>query len=326
MSAKKLKVAIALGSSCAGCDVAIVDLGEKLLEVFNKVDIVYWPTAFDYKLEDLKALEDGSIDYALFDGAIGTSEDREIAELLREKSKNLVAFGACACFGGLIGLANLTVARELLETVYVRTISTDNPNKVIPQPKSDVNGLTLTLPEKLDTLLPLSDVVEVDYFVPGCPPESELVEKLFTGILTGEMPPKGYTFAEEHTLCEDCPRVKSETRKILEVKRRHLTKVDPEKCFLDQGILCMGPATRAGCGAKCIKANMPCRGCMGPTANVRDQGAKFLSAIASILGEDTASEEELAKIVDQIVDPVGSFYRFTLPSSILKRKVVREGA
>ncbi len=325
MDAGKLKVAVALGSSCAGCDVAIVDLGEKLLEVFDKVDIVYWLTAFDYKLEDLRALEDGSIDYALFDGSIGTSEDREIAELLREKSKKLVAFGACACFGGLPGLANLTTARELLETVYVKTVSTNNPSRVIPQPVSHVNDLALTLPEKLDTMLPLSDVVEVDYFVPGCPPESELVERLFAGILTGEMPPKGSTFAEEYTLCEDCPRVKSETRKILEIKRYHLTRADPEKCFLDQGILCMGPATRAGCGAKCIKANMPCRGCMGPTANVRDQGAKFLSAIASILGEDTATEEELMKLVNQIVDPVGSFYRFTLPSSILKRKVVKEG-
>jgi F420-non-reducing hydrogenase small subunit len=80
----------------------------------------------------------------------------------------------------------------------------------------------------------------------------------------------------------------------------------------------MGPATRTGCGERCITANMPCRGCFGPTDQVYDQGAKFLSGLASIL--DTDDEKEIEKIVDTIVDPAGSFYRFSLPHSILRRR------
>jgi F420-non-reducing hydrogenase small subunit len=80
----------------------------------------------------------------------------------------------------------------------------------------------------------------------------------------------------------------------------------------------MGPATRTGFGERCIEANMPCRGCFGPTDQVFDQGAKFLSAFASIL--ETNDENEIERLVGSIADPAGTFYRFSLPSSILRRK------
>ena len=89
----------------------------------------------------------------------------------------------------------------------------------------------------------------------------------------------------------------------------------------------MGPATRGGCGSRCINVGMPCRGCMGPTAEVKDQGAKMISAIASILGvenEKDLSEDDVEKLINQIKDPVGTFYRFSLPVALVnkKRKVV----
>jgi F420-non-reducing hydrogenase small subunit len=105
---------------------------------------------------------------------------------------------------------------------------------------------------------------------------------------------------------------------IKEIKRPHEVLLDPKTCFLAQGVICMGPATRGGCGERCIEGNMPCRGCMGPTDQVTDQGAKFLSAFASIL--DATEEKDVERLVDSIVDPAGTFYRFSLPSSILKRK------
>jgi F420-non-reducing hydrogenase small subunit len=105
---------------------------------------------------------------------------------------------------------------------------------------------------------------------------------------------------------------------IKEIKRPWEVIIDPQTCFLAQGLICMGPATRGGCGERCIEGNMPCRGCMGPTDQVFDQGAKFLSAFASIL--DSNDEKEIERLVGSIVDPAGTFYRFSLPSSLLGRK------
>ena len=85
----------------------------------------------------------------------------------------------------------------------------------------------------------------------------------------------------------------------------------------------MGPATRTGCGETCIKANQPCQGCFGPLDGVVDQGAKALSMVASILGldgEKDMSEEEVKKLIDSIADPAGTVYRFSLASSLLRRK------
>lgn len=95
--------------------------------------------------------------------------------------------------------------------------------------------------------------------------------------------------------------------------------MDPEKCLLAQGLLCLGPATRSGCGAACVSANMPCTGCLGPTSRVKDYGAKAMSAIASLV--DAEDEREIATLMEQIVDPVGTFYRYSLPASLLHRRV-----
>ena len=97
---------------------------------------------------------------------------------------------------------------------------------------------------------------------------------------------------------------------------------EPEKCLLEQGIFCAGFATRAGCGAQCVQANMPCRGCYGPPPNVVDQGAKIVSGLGSVI--DSQDPEEVRKIVDQIPFPIGMFYRFGLSQSILRRRTVHE--
>jgi F420-non-reducing hydrogenase small subunit len=103
---------------------------------------------------------------------------------------------------------------------------------------------------------------------------------------------------------------------------------DPEVCLLDQGLVCMGLATRGGCGALCPQVNMGCRGCYGPMPGVEDQGAKMLSAIASVIGagepgmEDAELEEKIGAVVDTIVDPAGTFYRFSMAHSLLRRAKV----
>ena len=96
---------------------------------------------------------------------------------------------------------------------------------------------------------------------------------------------------------------------------------DPDLCLLEQGIVCLGPATRGGCGAKCVSAGVPCRGCYGLPAGVRDQGAKMVAALAGVI--DSEDPEEIEGILSQIADPIGTFYRFSLPHSTLRRRQVQ---
>ncbi len=313
----KPKLALYWAASCGGCDVAVLDTNEKILDIANLVDIVFWPIAMDFKYHHVRAMEDKSIDLCLFNGAIRSTEQEEIARLLRDKSKVMVAFGACACFGGIPALANFTNREGIFQTVYHEAPSNSNENSTVPLTRTEVPEGELELPELFDTVQTLEQVVPVEYFVPGCPPPVDLILKLVDLYAKGELPPVGSVIASDKTLCDECKR-KKEEKKITKFYRPHEIIPDPEKCLLEQGIICCGPATRGGCGLRCIEANMPCRGCFGPPPGVADQGAKLVSAIASIYQGD--GEEDIKRMVDEMVDPAGTFYRFTLADSMLRRK------
>ena len=317
----KLKFALYWGASCGGCEVAVLDINEKILDVVDIADIVLWPVALDFKYHHIEEMANQSIDVCLFNGAVRNSEVEEIARLLRDKSKVMAAFGSCACFGGIPGLANLTNRQEIFEKAYQRTPSTENPEGIRPEPFFDVPEGTLTIPEFYDSVYALGQVVEVDYFLPGCPPTPEQIVATVEAIAKGKLPPPGSIIAGEKTLCDQCERQKEE-KKITEIKRIHQIIADPQKCFLEQGVICCGPATRGGCGAQCINANLPCRGCFGPAEDISDLGARLLSAIASIF--EAKSPEEIQQMVTSIADPVGTFYRFGLPTSLLRGARIRE--
>jgi F420-non-reducing hydrogenase small subunit len=335
---KKIKLAFYWAATCGGCDVATLDIEEKILDVVSIADIVLWPVAMDFKYKDLEAMAPKSIDVCVWNGACRLSEHEELAKMLREKSKVLIAYGACAAFGGIPGLANVSNKEEIFKIVYQDTATTVNPNFVTPQEEVVTDGGDkLTLPEFWNTVKSLDQVVDVDYYVPGCPPQLDtnlaMVGALANFVATGELPPKGAIIgASEKCLCEECPRKREEGKMIERIYRPYeLKEVDPEKCLLDQGLLCMGIATRGGCGAKCPSVNMSCRGCYGPSSQVRDHGAAFLSAIASVLGKKTETEmigegtaEEVKELLDQVKDPLGTFYRFSLPMSMLKRVQLKE--
>ena len=141
-------------------------------------------------------------------------------------------------------------------------------------------------------------------------------------LVEGKLPAKGSVLAPDVALCSECPRAATKPQKpqIKAFKRPHEVVADPDTCLLAQGLICLGPATRAGCGSVCIGANMPCTGCMGPTSRVVDHGAKALSAIASLI--DSTEEEGIAARALEIADPVGTFYRYSLPASLLHRRVL----
>lgn len=316
----KPKIAFYWCSSCGGCEEAVVDLAEDLLGVAAAVDIVFWPVALDSKRADVEAMEDGEILATFINGAIRTTEQEEMVHLLRSKSKVLVAFGACAQLGGIPGLANLWDRETIFERVYLHSPTTKNPSGVVPLTDWSDNGHRVQLPGFFDTVKSLDQVTRVDYSVPGCAPTPNVIAAAVGALLSGDLPPLGTVLAPDVALCSECDRraTKPEILQISEFKRPHQIIADEETCLLAQGLLCLGPATRAGCGALCIGANMPCTGCFGPTSRVRDQGTRAASAVASLIG--AVDPEDVEQILDGIPDPIGTFYRYGLPHSLMVRR------
>ncbi|MFC1750965.1 oxidoreductase [Pseudomonadota bacterium] len=322
---KKLQIALYWAASCGGCEIAVLDINEKILDVVAAVDILFWPVAMDFKYKDVEAMEDDHIDVCFFNGAIRSEEQKYMAELLRKKSKVLVAFGACAVQGGIPGLANIANKDEIFNTAFLDNASIDNPEKVIPKTEVKVKEGTLTLPEFFDSVSTLGQTVDVDYYLPGCPPTPDQIMTAVGAIVENKLPPKGSVIGALKSVCDECRFEKSE-KKIKEIKRIYEIDKLEDKCLLEQGIVCIGPATRGGCEARCLDANMPCTGCGGPTPNSLDQGAKMISALASILGledEEKLSDDEVDALIDSIVDPIGTFYKYSLPHSIIKRRVIK---
>ena len=312
--AEKPKVAIYWLTACGGCDEAIVDLNEAILTVADAVEIVLWPVAMDFKYESIRKMKKGDIALTILHGAVRNSEQEEMAKLLREKSQLVLAFGACACFGGTPGLANFRSKEDIFNWVYQDAPTVVNPKKNLPQTKFQIGGDTLTLPEFFDRVHPLNHIIDVDYYLPGCPPPPHLIANAVFAVLEGKLPPKGATLAPAKPLCDGCPRNSSKPEKIeiTAFKRVHEVEAKDDVCFLAQGILCLGPATRSGCGETCIRTNVPCRGCFGPVEGQDDMGAKFISSLAALIGSE--NEEESQKIIDGLVDLAGYCYRFSLPT------------
>ncbi len=318
--AEKPKVAICWLGACGGCDEAIVDLNEAILQVADQINIVLWPVALDFKYSHIEAMKDREIALSIITGAVRNSEHEEVAKLLRKKSALVLAFGACATLGGTSGLANLISKEDIFNWVYRDAPTVVNPQGNIPQTVVQVNGKRLTLPEIFDHVYTLDQVIDVDYYLPGCPPPPDLIAMAINAVLSGDLPPRGATIGPRRALCDTCPRNQRKPARIeiKGIRRIHEVEAEPDACFLEQGIICMGPATRGGCGETCISINIPCRGCFGPIPGVVDGGARYLSALTSMLKAEP--DEEARRVIDSIDDPAGYFYRFSQPSSILGRK------
>ena len=216
-------------------------------------------------------------------------------------------------------MANMYDIESLCQRIYDTSPSLDDSRGTRPQTVTKVPEGEITIPELYDHVKYLADVVDVDYFMPGCPPVVDQIWKVFQAVLDGKLPPRGAVIgADTKTVCDVCPREKgTPSFRIKEFKRPHEVDLDPDKCFLTQGVICAGPVTRAGCGTPCLNGNMPCRGCYGPAEGIVDQGTKLASVIGALI--DTDDPKELQNILDTIVDPAGTFYRFGLAHSIMSK-------
>jgi len=314
----KLKIGMYWAASCGGCDISLLEIGPHLLELIEAADVVFWPCAADFKYSDVAGYPDGFMDVCFFNGGVRSSEHEEVARLLRAKSKTLIAYGACASDGGIPALANLSTVEAIYAASYHDNPSLDNPAHVEPQPITLCEFGELEIPRFQAQVLRLADIVDVDYQIPGCPPQAERVWEAILALAGGKLPTRNRAVKVacfDKSVCDECPREKRKVR-IKEFRRPHEAIAEPGWCLLEQGFICIGPATRSGCGALCVKANLPCRGCYGASGEATDQGAAMIGALGSIL--DASSEEQAHALIDQIVDPVGTFYRFGMAASDLK--------
>ncbi len=326
----KKRLAMYWMGSCGGCEISVANLDEYLLEVMARFDLVFCPCLVDAKKDDVRRMEDRWIDVALLDGAVRTEEDAAMARLLRRKSATLVAFGACASWGGIPALADL--APGGLGEVFLGGPTIDNPRGIVPSPRSTVPGGEMELPALRARVGTAGSVVEVDYSVPGCPPESHQLRRILELVAAGaELPPRGAVLgAGRSTVCDEC-KLKREDKTIGTLKRPHEVVPDPSRCLLEQGILCMGVATRDGCGALCPRVAMPCTGCYGPAEGALDQGARMAGTVGGILDvralkglPEAGVAPAAGRRVDPIPDVAGTFYKYTFAQSVLGR--LRGGA
>jgi F420-non-reducing hydrogenase small subunit len=317
----KPKIGFYWCASCGGCEESVVDLAEDIVMVADAVDIVFWPVAMDFKRSDVEAMEDGSILATMINGAIRTSEQEEMARLIRQKSKIVIAYGSCAHMGGIPSLANEFTRKQIMEFMYQESPSVVNPDKTRPMLSVKHNSMSITLPEIRNLVRSLDQVIDVDYYLPGCPPTPKLLKDAVLTLLSGVLPPKGTVLSPDEALCDQCSRKETKPTNLSfkHFYRPHAVLLDNTKCLLSQGVICMGPATRSGCEALCISGNMPCSGCFGPTSRVKDQGAKMLSSLCSNI--EPRDEKEIDAVLDDIPDPVGTFYRYGMATSLLRKKI-----
>jgi F420-non-reducing hydrogenase small subunit len=310
----KPKIAFTWTSSCGGCEESLLDLGPELLQLTREVEIIYWPIALDYKKDRLNRLEDGALAASWINGAIRLDEHEETVRLLRKKSQIIVAHGTCAHLGGVVGLGNLFETEEILNARGPGR----PPGSAL---ENAAAGEGPALPVFTSRVKTLDQVIPVDYTIPGCPPTPEWNGRALSAILENRLPPHGSVFGEPKALCHYCARKESQPPKISGdgFSRLHQKTWDSARCFLAEGLICLGPATRGGCAGRCIEANMPCRGCFGPLEPVKDLGAKVLSFLAAL--SEAADEEALQRFRESWIDPLGLAYLYSLPAALIPRKV-----
>jgi F420-non-reducing hydrogenase small subunit len=277
---------------CGGCEVSILDIGEPLLDLLPSLEFVHMPVLMDHKLYgqtgEKSRMEIPDADVGIITGGIRNQENKELAEEMRRKCKIIISLGSCANFGGIPALGNMYTNNEIYDTNYRKSSSTEagaNPSEGLP-------ALT-------DRVYSVNEVIKVDVSIPGCPPTPEWIASALVSLLEG----KPFSLPER-SVCDDCPTVREKKaqvniRRPLQPAEFTPGRYDNMRCMNEQGILCLGPATRTGCGGsektpRCIKAYMPCRGCYGPIRAGANPMVDMMGALSSVGLDPKQIEDRMA--------------------------------
>lgn len=292
--AKPTLATVALGG-CEGCHVSLLDAHEGLLDLLAVADLVYSPFSGPHELP-------ARVDVVMVEGAVATEEDRRRLLEARAAATTLVAVGSCAVLGGIGGLRNLSPLADVMGAAF----------------GDEADAKSGLLPELETSVRPVSDFVAVDIALSGCAPKTAQIVGALSAALKGEE----YVLPRRN-MCDECHREKvtmlHHSQEFVSdnvYALMELDEIDPNRCFLEQGVLCMGPMTREGCGARCTAANVPCRGCSGPSRLEFEQGGKTVDALAAVLPAGALMYME---------DLIGTGYRFSMPVSVFPGLVDSEG-
>ena len=168
----KPKVASDWLAACAGCHMSLLDIDERIVTIAELVDIRATP------ITDLKEPDKDGVDVGILTGAVNTTTNEEVAKKMRQRCKILVSLGDCAVFGGVVAMRNLFDLEETLRRAYVETESTDKNGKI---PRSPELGTPTAVRA-------VHEVVDVDVFVPGCPPDADVIFYTLAELAQGRIP------------------------------------------------------------------------------------------------------------------------------------------
>ncbi|HUI86455.1 MAG TPA: hypothetical protein VLY21_04795 [Nitrososphaerales archaeon] len=241
-------------SSCDGCQLSILDSEDELLTLADAVEIREF-------LEASADVKGGPFDLSLVEGSISTPDEANRIRSIRQQTKVLVAIGACATAGGLQALRNFASLAEFQAEVY------PNPEFL----------------SSLDKAQPISDFVQVDLELRGCPISKAQLIAMFAGVLNGSLPR-----LPGNAVCSEC-------------KRKGNTCV-----VVASGVPCLGPVTMDGCGAICPTFGRGCYGCFGPSNDVN------LRSYAEWLAAHGTEKPELMRLVRGINSNAKEFREWLL--------------
>jgi len=276
-----IKVAFMQLSSCWGCHQSLLNAHLGLLPILPELDIVYWPAVVDFKHKSLESRPDGDILVGFIEGVARTKQDTNNVKLMRKKCAIIVAIGACACYGSVKGLANLYDKEDLIRRKFMETEAiTDKSPK---EPTEHVPGFE-------DYIINVKEIIDVDVFIPGCPPTTENIIAAISYLLTlvGEGPS---SLDKNKTVCDTCNLFK-------------------EGCLLDQGLFCYGPITAGGCDLMCPNEGDVCFGCYKATAKPGKKAEILISKINEIEELDPEVGASLQHFLDLYlgVSNITNFY------------------
>lgn len=276
-----VKVAQEWFAICGGCEVTVLDVGEPLLDLLPELEFVHMPVIMDNKVYgqtgEKSNMELPEADVGILTGGIRNEENKKLAEEMRSKVNILIAMGSCAAYGGIPAMANQFQVQEIYDRVY-RGNSTTEPGET---PSGSVPAL-------LDRVYAVSEVVDVDVVLPGCPTTPDMFVAAVLHLLKGEP----FELSQK-SVCDQCPTIREEKANVELIRPLQSVEgvgepLNTVRCFMEQGFLCHGPATRAGCGGmeggtpRCISAYMPCRGCFGPLTDDANPMVDMMGALSSI--------------------------------------------
>lgn len=294
----KPRLATVILGGCTGCHLSLLDSHEALIDILDQVELVHSPFTAGSEIPKCEIV--------LVEGAIANEHDVEVVKQARKSADILVAMGSCATLGGVGGLRNLLGLEAVLKTAY---------GDKVPTGANERDGADDgEVPALMRAVRPVSGVVDVDVEIPGCSPPTDIILDVLDRALRGET-----YVAPRHNLCFECTR---KHVKMLEHSRdfvadavysvMELDEIDPDICFLEQGVICMGPISREGCKARCVSANVPCRGCMGPSRRDFEQGAKMVDVLGAVLPSGA---------IMYLDDLIGTGYRYSAAVSIFPERL-----